>query len=203
MRLAIVPALAAVLLAAPVHAQADQKEVDRLLGELRPRGASTITTRGLPRPGAPVQPSAAQPVSASPGVSAPRATTPVAAAPASPETSRPSANMNVLFATGSADLTPSAVQQLRTLGIVLTHPDMGQSRFLIEGHTDAVGDKTMNQALSEKRAGAVVDFLIQQFQMPAGRLTAKGVGEEQLLVPTADNVPESRNRRVHIVNLGS
>jgi len=203
MRLAIVPALAAVLLAAPVHAQADQKEVDRLLGELRPRGASTITTRGLPRPGAPVaQPTAAQPVSASPAVTAPRSATPVAAAAASPETSRPSANMNVLFATGSADLTPAAVEQLRTLGIVLTHPDMGQSRFLIEGHTDTVGDKAMNQALSEKRAAAVVDFLVQQFRMPTDRLTAKGVGEEQLLVPTQDNVPESRNRRVHIVNLG-
>lgn len=202
MRLAIVPALAAVLLAAPVHAQADQKEVDRLLGELRPRGASTITTRGLPRPGAPVQPSAAQPVSASPAVGAPRAATPVAAPSASAETSRPSANMNVLFATGSADLTPSAVEQLRTLGIVLTHPDMGQSRFLIEGHTDSVGDKAMNQALSERRAAVVVEFLIQQFRMPAERLTAKGVGEEQLLIPTQDNMPEPRNRRVHIVNLG-
>lgn len=202
MRLAIVPALAAVLLAAPVHAQADQKEVDRLLGELRPRGASTITTRGLPRPGAPVQPSAAQPISASPAVSAPRAATPVAASPAPAEASRPSANMNVLFATGSADLTPSAVEQLRTLGIVLTHPDMGQSRFLIEGHTDSVGDRAMNQALSERRAAVVVDFLIQQFRMPADRLTAKGVGEEQLLIPTQDNTPEPRNRRVHIVNLG-
>lgn len=202
MRLAIVPALAAVLLAAPVHAQADQKEVDRLLGELRPRGASTITTRGLPRPGAPVQPSAAQPVSASPAVSAPRAATPVAVSPAPAEASRPSANMNVLFATGSADLTPSAVEQLRTLGIVLTHPDMGQSRFLIEGHTDSVGDRAMNQSLSERRAAVVVDFLIQQFRMPADRLTAKGVGEEQLLIPTQDNTPEPRNRRVHIVNLG-
>lgn len=203
MRLAILPALAAVLLAAPVHAQADQKEVDRLIGELRPRAATApITTRGLPKPGAPVaQPSQAQQASASTGVATPRPTAP--AAVQTTEAVRPSSNMNVLFATGSADLTPGAVEQLRNLGTALTHASMGQSRFLIEGHTDTVGDKAMNQELSERRAAAVVNFLVQEFRMPAERLTAKGVGEDQLLIPTPDNTPEARNRRVHIVNMGS
>lgn len=203
MRAAILPALAAILLAAPVHAQADQKEVDRLIGELRPRATTVpITTRGLPKPGAPVaQPGPAQQVSTSAGVATPRAAVP--AAVQTTEAARPSANMNVLFASGSADLTAAAVEQLRNLGTALTHPSMGQSRFLIEGHTDTVGDKAMNQELSERRAATVVNFLIQEFRMPADRLTAKGVGEDQLLIPTPDNTPEARNRRVHIVNMGS
>lgn len=202
MRLAILPALAAVLLAAPVHAQADQKEVDRLLGELRPRSTTApITTRGLPKPGASVaQPGPAVPASTSAGMTTPRATAP--AAVQTTEAARPSANMNVLFASGSADLTPTAMQQLRNLGAALTHPDMGQSRFLIEGHTDTVGDKAMNQELSERRAAVVVNFLIQEYRMPAERLMSKGVGEDQPLVATPDNTPEARNRRVHIVNMG-
>lgn len=213
MRSAILPALAVVLLAAPVHAQADQQAVDALIGQLRPRSATApIVQRGLPKPGGPVaqpgsvQPAAAQPVSANPATSAPRAAVPAAAPPASTITpadtaGRPSANMNILFATGSADLTPAAVQQLRTLGAALSHESMGQSRFLIEGHTDTVGDRGMNQSLSEKRAAAVAAFLTQEFRLPGERLTTKGVGEDQLLVPTGDNINEPRNRRVHIVNL--
>ncbi len=206
MRRVILPAIAVVMLAAPVHAQADQQAVDALIGQLRPRSATApIVQRGLPKPGAPVaQPATpTQQASASQAVTAPRATTPAAATTAAAPTadSRPSANMNILFVTGSAELTPSAVQALRTLGKALTHESMGQSRFLIEGHTDSVGDRTMNQELSERRAATVAGFLIQEFRLPAERLSTRGVGEEQPMIPTGDNVPEPRNRRVHIVNL--
>lgn len=206
MRRVILPAIAVVMLAAPVHAQADQQAVDALIGQLRPRSATApIVQRGLPKPGAPVaQPAPpTQQASASQAVTAPRAATPAAAttAAAPAADSRPSANMNILFVTGSAELTPSAVQSLRTLGKALTHESMGQSRFLIEGHTDSVGDRTMNQELSERRAATVAGFLIQEFRLPAERLSTRGVGEEQPMIPTGDNVPEPRNRRVHIVNL--
>lgn len=204
MRRVIIPTIAVVMLAAPVHAQADQQAVDALIGQLRPRSATApIIQRGLPKPGAPIaQPGPTQPASASQAAAKPRATAATTtAATSTAADSRPSANMNILFVTGSAELTPSAVQALRTLGQALTHESMGQSRFLIEGHTDSVGDKTMNQDLSERRAATVAGFLIQEFRLPAERLSTRGVGEEQLMVPTADNVPEPRNRRVHIVNL--
>ena len=76
-------------------------------------------------------------------------------------------------------------------------------RFLIEGHTDTVGDRAANQSLSERRAAAVVGYLVTKFHIPAERLSAKGLGEDALLVPTPDQTPERRNRRVHVVNLGS
>jgi outer membrane protein OmpA-like peptidoglycan-associated protein len=204
MRRGIIPTLAVILLAAPVHAQADQQAVDALIGKLQPRTGAAIVQRGLPKPGAPVaQPSQApvQPVAATPGVSAPRQAIPAASISPAETTGRPSADMNILFATGSAELTATAVQQLRILGQALTHPSMGQSRFLIEGHTDTVGDRSMNQALSERRAATVVGFLVEQFRLPAERLTARGMGEDHLLISTPDNTNEPRNRRVHIVNL--
>jgi outer membrane protein OmpA-like peptidoglycan-associated protein len=203
MRFAIVPSLALVLLAAPVHAQADQKAVDALIGALQPRsGAAPIVQRGLPKPGAPAaQPSATQPASAGLSATAPRAAVPAAAITTADTQGRPSADMNILFATGSAELTPDATRQLRNLGLALTHASMGQSRFLIEGHTDTVGDRTMNQALSERRAATVVGFLVREFQIPAERLTSRGMGEDHPLIATPDNTAEPRNRRVHIVNL--
>ncbi|UUL82883.1 OmpA family protein [Sphingomonas qomolangmaensis] len=75
----------------------------------------------------------------------------------------------------------------------------------IEGHTDAKGDDAYNKRLSEGRAQAVRDYLVEQRQVDAAILTAIGLGE---LRPTAPNAnptggddPDGRqkNRRVEIV----
>lgn len=214
----ITPAIAVILLAIPARVQADQQTVDALIGQLRPRSSSTpIVQRGLPKPGGPVNqqqlgaplslPHAARSAGQSQGIATPATTalaavvTTGAAQTGGDSADRPSADMNILFATGSADLTPAAAEQLRSLGLALTHASMGQSRFLIEGHTDTVGESAMNQGLSERRAATVANFLKQTFELAGNRLSTRGVGESQPLVPTADDVPEPRNRRVHIVNL--
>ena len=90
---------------------------------------------------------------------------------------------------------------LDELGKALTHPDLAGSRFRIEGHTDTVGTRPYNQALSERRAGAVVEYLSRHFGVQPARLQAIGMGEDGLLVATPDQTPEPRNRRVHVVNL--
>lgn len=72
----------------------------------------------------------------------------------------------------------------------------------IQGHTDNVGSDEYNQKLSERRAWAVVNYLVQQMGVNAERLTAKGYGESQ---PKASNdTPEGRalNRRVEFVVVG-
>jgi outer membrane protein OmpA-like peptidoglycan-associated protein len=203
----VVPAIALALLAMPVRGRADDQNVQSLIGQLRPRApGQAIVTRGLPKPGAPATPASA----ASPGPAASHATTAAHAPTASRATTAsattaeaPSADLNVLFVTGSADLTPSATRLLDDLGRALSDASMGESHFLIEGHTDTVGDRDANQALSERRAAAVMTYLVTKFHIPAARLSAKGLGQEALLVPTPDQTPEPRNRRVHVVNLGS
>ncbi|TCB51483.1 OmpA family protein [Acinetobacter sp. ANC 4779] len=70
-----------------------------------------------------------------------------------------------------------------------------QVHLTVKGHTDAVGDAAANKALSQKRAQAVVDYLVQQGVDPA-QLQAVGYGSEQ---PIADNAtPEGqfKNRRI-------
>jgi outer membrane protein OmpA-like peptidoglycan-associated protein len=114
----------------------------------------------------------------------------------------PAASIIVTFASGSATLTPQAEAALAPLGRALTSTDLTPYRFRIEGHTDTVGDTVMNQTLSECRAAAVRDYLVTRFGVDPGRLEAVGLGETQLLVPTRDETPEGRNRRVQVLNLG-
>ena len=83
---------------------------------------------------------------------------------------------------------------LKVLEAIKARPDL---KLVIEGHTDADGSDTYNQALSEKRAGSVVEWLVANGIAP-GQLTAKGYGESR---PVADNSkPDGRalNRRVEI-----
>jgi len=115
----------------------------------------------------------------------------------------PSVNLNVEFATNSATLTPQARKTLEQLGSALTSQDLASYKFRIEGHTDTVGSPNANQALSQRRADAVADYLEQTFAIPASRLEASGKGEEGLVVPTPPQTPELRNRRVEIINIGA
>lgn len=68
----------------------------------------------------------------------------------------------------------------------------------IDGHTDSTGSAPYNQKLSEQRAQAVVNRLVEKFNIPQSRMTARGFGEDK---PVADNkTPEGRtlNRRVEV-----
>lgn len=114
----------------------------------------------------------------------------------------PSVSLNVDFATGSAMLTPQARQELDQLGEALTAQQLASYRFRVEGHTDTVGSRALNQALSVRRADRVVHYLETRFHIDPSRLAGVGMGENGLLVPTPDNTPEPRNRRVRVVNIG-
>lgn len=104
------------------------------------------------------------------------------------------------FASGQSTLRSEARSNLqRVIEFVNKYP--GQN-VLIEGHTDSQGSANLNQVLSQKRAEAVRDALIQD-GVDGARLSALGVGEDR---PVADNASEegrARNRRVEIVVQGA
>ncbi len=110
------------------------------------------------------------------------------------------ANMSdVLFKSGSYELLVGARERLaKVSGIVLAYPTLHLS---VEGHTDSIGSDDYNQQLSEKRAEAVRDYLIQQ-GISADSVVASGFGKT---APVASNeTPEGRqqNRRVELVLSG-
>ena len=67
----------------------------------------------------------------------------------------------------------------------------------IEGHTDWVGTAQYNQSLSEKRAKAVKDYMVDK-NLATGRLTARGVGETQPIASNKTSEGKTKNRRVEI-----
>lgn len=66
----------------------------------------------------------------------------------------------------------------------------------IHGHTSSVGEAAYNQALSQKRAQAIVNKLVEEFGIDASRLSAIGHGEEQLLDATKSADAHAKNRRI-------
>lgn len=184
-----------VLAGLPVLAQSSPS-ADQIINSLKPSGnLAAGGTRGI-RLG--VAPAPMAPATAG----QPHAVGHAMAAQPSPSAA-PSANLTVNFASGSADLTPQAVQALNELGRALSSNDLAGYKFRIEGHTDTVGTPEANQLLSQQRAQAVVTYITSHFGVDASRLQAIGKGEEDLAVPTPAQTPEPRNRRVLVVNLGA
>ncbi|EZH80820.1 membrane protein [Ectopseudomonas composti] len=102
---------------------------------------------------------------------------------------------NVLFAFDSAELTGDARRLLADVSTRLTGASLVAVKVV--GHTDSEGSDGYNQALSERRARSVADFLIAQ-GVSAGKLSTEGRGESQ---PVADNASEAgraENRRVEL-----
>ncbi len=114
----------------------------------------------------------------------------------------PSVSITVNFASGSADLTPEAIQALDGLGAALSSDTLARYHFRVEGHTDTVGTPDANRALSRRRADAVVAYITKKFSVAPARLQPVGMGSDGMLIPTAAQVPEARNRRVKVVNIG-
>ncbi len=179
------------LAAAPALAAPATPSVDDIVSALKNPHALSAPSRGIRV----IDPGAA------PAAPPPTAETPEPQPPQS--ASAPSIDLSVEFASGSAALTPAATHVLDRLGRALTNPALANDRFRVEGHTDTVGAPAENQALSEQRAQRVAAYLEQKFGVSADRLQPVGRGEADLLVQTGPQVPEARNRRVHVVNLGS
>lgn len=104
----------------------------------------------------------------------------------------------VNFDTGSWEIAPDQVDKLRVIADAINRAvsRSPQEVFLIEGHTDAVGNDVDNLSLSDRRAESVAAILTEHFQVPAENLTTQGYGEEYLKVQT--DGPERQNRRVTI-----
>lgn len=102
----------------------------------------------------------------------------------------------LFFDSGKSVLKPGARNTLTKIAEQLKmNPD---ARIEIEGHTDSVGSEAMNQALSEKRAAAVRDYLASR-GVPSGRVTMAGLGESTPVASNETAAGRQQNRRVELV----
>jgi outer membrane protein OmpA-like peptidoglycan-associated protein len=106
---------------------------------------------------------------------------------------------DVLFDTGQYTLKPGAREKLaKVAGILVAYPGLN---IEVDGYTDNVGGDDMNQKLSENRAGAVRNYLVEE-GVVANSVTSKGFGNS-LPVASNDNAAgRQANRRVELVVSG-
>ena len=99
------------------------------------------------------------------------------------------------FLSAKDELTPESNSDLqKILSDMRTRP---VPDIVVTGHTDTVGSAEGNDKLSMQRAERVKGFLTG-IGIPPDRIQTAGRGERELIVQTADNIDEPRNRRVEI-----
>ena len=111
----------------------------------------------------------------------------------------PSVDLNTItFETGSWDIPPDQAAKLQVIADGLNRAITRNPRevFLIEGHTDAVGNPVDNLSLSDRRAESAAELLTQQFGVPAENLTSQGYGSQYPKEQT--DGPSRINRRVTV-----
>jgi len=106
---------------------------------------------------------------------------------------------DVLFDTGHYSLKPGAREKLaKVAGILIAYPSLN---IEVGGYTDNVGGDDMNQKLSENRAGAVRDYLVQQ-GVGTDSVSAKGFGNTLPVASNDNSAGRQENRRVELVVSG-
>lgn len=104
---------------------------------------------------------------------------------------------NVEFAFDSATLRPASLVTLNEVGqALMTRPEASVE---IQGHTDAVGSAAYNMLLSQRRAEAVRDYLLANFDFSPDQFTSKGYGEADPIASNETDAGRARNRRVQFV----
>ena len=101
------------------------------------------------------------------------------------------------FKFGKADLPDEAKQHLDQMVAQLKQDPKGV--FLeIEGHTDNIGGKEINEKIGLERAEAVKRYLYEQYQIPLHKMNVISYGEEKPIAPNKTKAGRAQNRRVVI-----
>jgi len=101
----------------------------------------------------------------------------------------------ILFESGKSSFKPESFSVLQSIaGILKEYPN---SNFMIEGHTDSDGSNLLNQTLSENRAAAVQNYLVEN-GISAERLKSTGFGETKPIDTNKTAKGKANNRRVEV-----
>ena len=151
-----------------------------------------VVARVLSQPSAPLTRSIRLLIDAPAAATAAAATAPSVAVRVAPAVQN-TFSLPVQFAFDSATILPAARRQLDAVasGIKLL-PET--QKVVLEGHTDALGGESYNLSLSQRRAAAVKEYLVEAHGIDAQRLLDRGFGKQQPIEGIDPFAP--RNRRV-------
>jgi len=106
---------------------------------------------------------------------------------------------DVFFTTDSTKLSSDAKDELEGIGKILK--ESGAKQIRVRGHTDSTGDATYNQKLSEQRAEAVANYLIDSAELNADTTSYDGRGSKEPVAENETAEGRAKNRRVEIILL--
>jgi len=117
--------------------------------------------------------------------------------PIAPELNKlPSFNIDVQFDTDTPIVRPESYSTLGKLADTLVNSALLNYTFLIVGHVESGARRDHNVFLSQRRADAIRDILVNTFKISAKRLLTVGLGEEQLLDPARPNGPVNAQTQI-------
>lgn len=102
---------------------------------------------------------------------------------------------NITFQTGKSDLNEGFYDVLDSVVLVLN--EFNKTVIVVAGHTDSVGSDASNQALSERRASAVANYLLTK-QVVEARIESVGFGEKHPIADNGTAAGRAENRRVEL-----
>ena len=104
----------------------------------------------------------------------------------------------ITFDVGKATIKPESMGEInRIVQLMNENPTL---KFSVEGHTDSTGNAASNQTLSEQRAQAIVDKLVE-LGIAKDRLTAVGKGQNNPIADNSTDEGRAKNRRVEFVKM--
>ena len=108
-------------------------------------------------------------------------------------------NFDIQFDVDTPIVQPASYQTLGQIADAMVHSSLLPYGFLIVGHTESTGRRENNVILSQRRADAIRDIMVNTFKIATKRLQTVGLGEEQLLDSVRINSPV--NNQVQIMTV--
>lgn len=122
--------------------------------------------------------------------------------PVAPQlTKQPSVNLDIQFYADTPIVRPDSYQTLGRLADTLVNSALLNYTFLIIGHTTSTGRRESNLLLSQRRADAVRDVLINTFKISSRRLQSLGLGEEQLNDPARPSADINQTQLITLAKI--
>ena len=120
--------------------------------------------------------------------------------PIAPElTKLPTINLDIQFDVDTPIVQPASYQTLGRIADALVHSSMLSYGVLIVGHTESNGRRENNVILSQRRADAIRDMLVNTFKIATKRVQSVGLGEEQFIDQARPSAPV--NNQIQVVTL--
>ena len=111
----------------------------------------------------------------------------------------PAFNVDITFDVDTPIVQPESYQAVGQIADALVHSSVLPYTILVVGHIEANGKREANAILSQRRADAIREILVNTFKISAKRIQSVGLGEEQLLDSARPNAPV--NNQIQIMTL--